>query len=335
MYLFDCTLRDGANVIGNGFDERLTKMMLEGLIRSHIKVIEMGNCLGLGAYEANRSIAPLTDLEYLKLIQPYLKQATIGMFMGVANTKEENIALGAEYGLGFLRIGANAGDGAKAVEGIRRVKKHGLRCHYSMMKGYILSAEELAEEAAMLEEAGLDEITIMDSAGTMLPHQVSEYVAAMVKKVSIPVGFHGHNNLGLSVANALAAREAGAESLDCGLLGMARSAGNCATELAAAVFQRVGLCQEVDLGELLRFIDHELAPAMKAYGYRANVIPLDLVYGLSGCHSSFASLFKTVAQEKGVDLYELIIKVSALNRKDPSRELMEETAEAIRGGGDR
>ncbi len=335
MYLFDCTLRDGANVIGNGFDERLTKMMLEGLIRSHIKVIEMGNCLGLGAYEANRSIAPLTDLEYLQLIQPYLKQATIGMFMGVANTKEENIALGAEYGLRFLRIGANAGDGAKAIEGIRRVKKHGLRCHYSMMKGYILSAEELAEEAAMLEEAGLDEITIMDSAGTMLPHQVSEYVAAMVKKVSIPVGFHGHNNLGLSVANALAAREAGAESLDCGLLGMARSAGNCATELAAAVFQRVGLCQEVDLGELLRFIDHELAPAMKAYGYRANVIPLDLVYGLSGCHSSFASLFKTVAQEKGVDLYELIIKVSALNRKDPSRELMEETAEAIRGGGDR
>ena len=45
MYLFDCTLRDGANVIGKGFDARLTRMMIEGLIRSNIKVIEMGNCL--------------------------------------------------------------------------------------------------------------------------------------------------------------------------------------------------------------------------------------------------------------------------------------------------
>ncbi|MFR8087639.1 MAG: 4-hydroxy-2-oxovalerate aldolase [Lachnospirales bacterium] len=335
MYLMDCTLRDGANVIGNGFDARLTTMMIEGLIRSNIKVIEMGNCLGLGAYEANYSIAPLTDLEYLKLVQPYLDQAEIGMFMGVANTQEENIALGAEYGLKFLRIGANAGDGKNAVEGVRRVKKHGMRCHYSMMKGYILSAEDLADEAAMLEEAGLDEITIMDSAGTMLPHQVSEYVAAMVKKVNIPVGFHGHNNLGLSVANAMAAQEAGAQSLDCGLLGMARSAGNCATELAAAVFQRIGLCQEVDLMELLHFIDGELAPAMKEYGYRANVVPLDLVYGLSGCHSSFAALFQEMAEEKKVDLYDLIIRVSAINQKNPSRELMEETADAILAGGSR
>ena len=92
MILMDCTLRDGANVIGKGFDARLTKMMIEGLIRSNIKLIEMGNCLGLGAYEANNSISPLNDIEYLELIQPYLDQAEIGMFMGVANANEKNIA---------------------------------------------------------------------------------------------------------------------------------------------------------------------------------------------------------------------------------------------------
>lgn len=329
MILMDCTLRDGANVIGKGFDARLTKMMIEGLIRSNIKVIEMGNCLGLGAYEANHSIAPLTDIEYLELIQPYLDQAEIGMFMGVANANEKNIALGAQYGLKFLRIGANAGDGKNSVEGIRLVKQYGMKCRYSMMKGYILSAQELAEEAAMLEKAGLDEITIMDSAGTMMPHQVYEYVSAMVKKVSIPVAFHGHNNLGLSTANALAAQEAGAQVFDCGLLGMARSAGNCATELAAAVFQRQGMMEYVNLMELLHFIDQELAPAMEEYGYRANVIPLDLVYGLSGCHSSFAKLFEDTAAEKNVDLYELIIKVSAINQKNPSKELIEKVADEL------
>ena len=326
----DCTLRDGANVIGKGFDARLTKMMIEGLIESNIKLIEFGNCLGLGAYEANNSIAPLNDIEYLELVQPYLSQAEIGMFMGVKNAVEKNIELGARYHLHFLRIGANAGDGKNACDGIRLVKKYGMKCRYSMMKGYILSAKDLAEEAAMLEDCGLDEITIMDSAGTMMPHQVSEYVSEMVKRVSIPVAFHGHNNLGLSVANALAAEEAGAAVFDCGLMGMARSAGNCATELAAAVFQRIGKLEYVDLMKLLHFIDNELAPAMAEYGYKAPVQPLDLVYGMSGCHSSFAKLFSDTAREKEVDLYPLICKVSAIDQKAPSKELIEQVADEMK-----
>lgn len=47
MLVMDCTLRDGANVVGKGFDARLTKMMIEGMIAAGITTIEMGNCLGL------------------------------------------------------------------------------------------------------------------------------------------------------------------------------------------------------------------------------------------------------------------------------------------------
>ena len=199
MILMDCTLRDGANVVGKGFDSRLTKMMIEGLIKSNIKIIEMGNCLGIGAYEANNSIAPLNDQEYLDLVQPYLNQAEIGMFIGVKNTSEKNIAKAAANGLKFLRIGANAGDGKDAIEGIKLVKKYGMKCRYSMMKGYILSASDLAEEARMLADAGLDEITIMDSAGTMYPEMVKAYCKALTSKVSIPVAFHGQKAQGCCV----------------------------------------------------------------------------------------------------------------------------------------
>lgn len=48
----------------------------------------------------------------------------------------------------------------------------------------------------------------------------------MHKKVSSLAVFHGHSNLGLSQANALTSAETGAEEVDCGLLGIARSAGN-------------------------------------------------------------------------------------------------------------
>ena len=73
------------------------------------------------------------------------------------------------------------------------------------MKAYVLPPDALADEARRLEDMGLDFITIMDSAGTMSPDEVKAYVSRMVRRVSIPVGFHGHNNLGLSVANAVAA----------------------------------------------------------------------------------------------------------------------------------
>ena len=329
MKLMDCTLRDGGNVVGRGFDARMTKMMIEGLIRSNIRVIEMGNCTGIGSYEANGSIAPCTDLEYLELVQPYLDQAEIGMFMGYKNGTEENIALAKKYGLSFLRVGANAGDGALAAEAVKRVKAAGLTCRYSLMKAYVLDPQALAEEAAMLEKCGLDEITIMDSAGTMTPDDVTAYVKAMVEKVTIPVAFHGHNNLGLSVANALAAQEAGAVVFDCGLLGMARSAGNCATELAAAAFQRKGMLEDVDLMALLDFEEKELIPAMEEYGYHTAVKPFDLILGLAGAHSSFTKAFNEVAEKYGVNRYKLILAVSEINRKNPDRELMEKVAREI------
>lgn len=329
MKLFDCTLRDGGNVVGKGFDAELTKMMIEGLIASNITTIEMGNCLGLGAYEANNSIAPCTDEEYLELIQPYLDQAEIGMFMGFKQGSQKNIDLAKKYGLKFLRVGNNAGDGEMSAPVVKRIKDTGLKCCYSLMKGYVLSAQDLAEEAAMLEDCGLDEITIMDSAGTMMPDQVEEYCRAMTSKVKIPVAFHGHNNLGLSVANALAACRGGATIFDCGLLGMARSAGNCATDLAAAAFQRIGLMQEIDLLTLLDFEDKKLIQAMKKHNYHTAVVPYDLILGLAGAHSSFNSLFEQVAQEKNVPLYKLIIEVSKINQKNPDRALMEQVAATL------
>ncbi len=326
MLVMDCTLRDGANVLGKGFDARLTKMMIEGMIAAGITTIEMGNCLGLGAYETDNSIAPCTDVEYLELIQPYLPQAEIGMFMGYKNATQANVDLAAKYGLKFLRIGANAGDGAGACDGIRRVKAAGMKCRYSFMKGYILSPAELAEEARMLAACGLDEVTIMDSAGTMMPNQVREYVQALTGALDIPVAFHGHNNLGLSMANALAAAEGGATVFDSGLLGMARSAGNCATELLVAAFQRNGQMEDIDLYKLLDFLDSQLIPAMEEHGYHTAVKPYDLILGLAGCHSSFTKRFQDIAKECGVPLYPLVVKTSELDRKAPSEELIRQVA---------
>ena len=168
-------------------------------------------------------------------------------------------------------------------------------------------------------------------AGTMTPDQVVQYTKKLKSAVKIPVAFHCHNNLGLSAANAVAAYETGADILDCGLMGMARSAGNLATEICVAIMQRYGEMKDIDLFGMLDFIDTRLQPAMAKHDYHNPVTPLDLTLGISGCHSSFLKTFKAVAKEEQVNLFKLICEVSAINQKNPNeaqenRESVEETA---------
>ena len=330
MKLLDCTLRDGANVVGNGFSEALTVSMIEGLLNCGITTIELGNAKGIGAYEQLNSTAPLTDPEYMRICGTYASRGELGLFMLAKCAKEENVRMAADYGVQFVRVGNNAGDGEKSLKAVRHVKAAGMTCRYSLMKAYISTPEALAKEAAMLEQAGVDGITIMDSAGTMTPHQTTRYVQAMKTEVKIPIGFHGHNNLGLSQANAIAALEAGAEELDCGLLGMARSAGNCSTELLVAELQREGYLKEVDLQKLLQYLDTSLIPAMAKYDYRPAVKPVDLILGMAGCHSTFLGLFQRIAKEMDVPLYPLILQVSKLDQKAPSETLIREIAEKLK-----
>jgi len=326
MKIMDCTLRDGANVLGNGFPADLTEMMLKGMTENGISIIEFGNAKGLGAEELGFA-GPVTDKEYLEIAQPYLDKAEIGMFLNAKRYSKENVEYAASKGLNFLRVGADAGDAKLYEDVINTVKGCGLKVRYSLMKAYLLSASELADEVKWLEEHGVNEVTIMDSAGCMWPEQVKEYVQALKAKVSIPVGFHCHNNLGLSAANAIAAMEGGCDVLDCGLLGMARSAGNLNTEIAVALAQKEGKGMEVNFMGLLNFLESELVPAMEEHGYHAPLKPIDLVLGVCGCHSGFLKTFKTIAKEYNIDVKPLIIEVSNIDRKSPKEALIREIAE--------
>ena len=131
MKLLDCTLRDGANVVGNGFSEELTVSMIEGLLDSGITTIELGNAKGIGAYDQLSSTAPLTDLGYMKLAGRYADHGELGLFMLAKCAKEENVQMAADQGVRFVRVGNNAGDGKQSVEAVRQVKSAGMICRYS------------------------------------------------------------------------------------------------------------------------------------------------------------------------------------------------------------
>lgn len=323
--LLDCTLRDGSNIVGAGFSREITVMLIESLIASGVKSIEIGHSSGLGGNNSGAKLAPLSDEEYIEAAAPYFSQAEIGMFCQPKWATKTGIEFAARQGLGFLRVGINAGDASKAVNLIEEIRGYGLKVRTSLMKAYVLSSEKLAEEALLLETAGACAVTIMDSAGYMLPEHAAEYVSVVKTAASIPVGFHGHNNLGLAVSNGLAAWRAGAASIDCGVMGMARSVGNIPTEAIIAVLQRCGEGMEYDLRTLLSRIDNDIMPPTQSY-YHNPIPPVELILGMSGCHSHYLPMFRDVATKHGVDLYKLILDVSVHDKKAPSMEFIESFA---------
>lgn len=329
LNILDNTLRDGANLIGHGFNLDITKSVIEGLLSSGIKDIEIGNCAGVGAYELLDLKKAPSDGEYFEAIAPYVKKGRIGMFLVPDCAAKEVIEGAKNAGLRFLRVGSDAGTIPSAIKAVRAVKEAGLICRFAMSKCYYLGAKELAEEAKMLEANGVDRISLMDSAGTMLPEEVAEYVRTVKSSVSIPVGFHGHSSLAMAQANALAAVEAGADEIDGGLVGMACGIGNCCTEIAVATLQRKGYLENIDLYKLLAYIDRELLPRISGYDYHVAITPVDLMLGITGCHPFLKERYKKVAEEKQVPVYALIAETAKIDRKDPSEELMKQVAERI------
>ena len=82
--LMDCTLRDGANVVGKGFDAEITDMVLDGLTAAGVPIIEFGNAGGIGAYEVAGFTQAETDDTYLEIAQKYLNRGSeIGMIRSI------------------------------------------------------------------------------------------------------------------------------------------------------------------------------------------------------------------------------------------------------------
>jgi homocitrate synthase NifV len=98
--------------------------------------------------------------------------------------------------------------------------------------------------------SGARRITVYDTNGSGDPVRVQAMIRRLKKAVTVPVFFHGHNDLGLATANALAAVSAGAQGLDVTVNGLGDRAGNAALEQVALNLQLKGRDTGIVLGEL-------------------------------------------------------------------------------------
>ncbi|MCL1999994.1 MAG: 4-hydroxy-2-oxovalerate aldolase [Planctomycetes bacterium] len=327
LELFDCTLRDGGNVTGGGVSIDATVKVATGLVANGIRQIEIGNTYSVGP-GGHAKCAPGTpsDDEYLKSVGPLLSQASFGMFYNPKFGKPADLDKTKAGGMTFIRIGTNVGEVALAKDAIAAAKKLGFETRFALMKAWAATARKLADDCLALQDYGVEVIHLMDSTGSFMPDELARYCQAVLNTVSTRIAFHGHNNLGLSMANALAAYRAGIRSFDCSICGYARSAGNAPTEMLAIAFDRLGVDTGVDIFGLLDFIEKVGAAALKIENY---VPALDVLFGMSGFHSSFMNPAKAAAEKFKVSLHKLIWETCKIDKINPSDTLFVEVAETL------
>src|SRR5690554_8113557 len=76
------------------------------------------------------------------------------------------------------------------------------------------------------------------------------------------IGFHGHHNLGMGIANSIAAIEAGASRIDGSVAGLGAGAGNTPLEVLCAVLDRMNVETGIDLYKIMDVAEDLVVPMM-------------------------------------------------------------------------
>ncbi len=324
LKILECTLRDGTYVVDFMIDTATFYSFTDSLIRVGFQHIEVGHGLGLGAYR--KYSAGCNDQELWEKLSPLTEQAKLYSFFIPYVGEIEDFRIAREYGLYGLRFGVEPIYLQKYSSVIEEAKRQGLFVALNIMKSYTVTPKALAQIAATYAPI-VDVFYIVDSAGFLLPQELRQYVEEIYDSVGmIPLGYHGHDNLGLGMANSLQMIDLGVEFIDTTLTGIGRSGGNVPTEALVAILLKKlqdNTFSEESLLEILhlsqRFRDFIYSKG-KTLDFRGE----DILFGYAGFHSSFENIIRDYSEKRSLDFYQLILDISKKEQIYLDEEVLDE-----------
>lgn len=324
--ILECTLRDGSYAVDFKFTERDTLLLAGVLAKLGIKWIEVGHGVGLGAARAGKGSMPATDEHLIESAKNVAGSAKIGAFFIPGIGTAEDLKSARAAGLDFVRIGYNAPEIEQAYPYIELARNLGLIPCLNFMKTYGVTPQQFATKAKGGERAGAEAVYCVDSAGSMFPEDVRNYVTATRELCDCAIGFHGHSNLQFAVANSVEAFRCGATMIDATLYGLGRSAGNVPTEIAVAVFKNLGIETGIDLFDVMDAAEQFLGPLMSQMQLYDM---MSVAMGYSQFHSSFLPKVAAAAKNYGVDSRRLVVAMGKLNPVEMSEQDLERVARSL------
>ena len=308
VIVHDMCLRDGMHAKKEQISVEQMVKVATAMDDAGIPYIQVTHGAGLGGNSLQHGFAMASNEEYISTVSEKMKQAVVSVLLlpGLGTMPELKSAY--EAGARSVHVATHCTEADTSPQHIAFARELGMDTTGFLMMSHLNDAKGLAEQALLMESYGANTVYITDSAGYMLPADVVERVSALRDslKPETEVGFHGHHNLGMGIANSIAAIEAGASRIDGSVAGLGAGAGNTPVEVFVAVCERMGIETGVDLFKVMDIAEDIIVPMMD---HMVRVDKDSLTLGFAGVYSTFLLHAKRAADRFGVPARDILVEL--------------------------
>ena len=321
----DMTLRDGMHPKRHQMSLDEMKSIACGLDEAGIPLIEVTHGDGLGGSSLNYGFPAHSDEEYLSAVIPLMKQAKVSALLLPGIGTVEHLQMAKDLGVNTIRVATHCTEADVSEQHINLARKLDMDTVGFLMMAHMHTRDGLIEQAKLMESYGANCIYITDSAGYMLPEEVREKLGAVRQalKSETELGFHGHHNLAMGIANSIAAIEVGANRIDAAAAGLGAGAGNTPMEVLIAVCARMGIETGVDVFKIQDVAEDLVVPMMD---FPIRIDRDSLTLGYAGVYGSFLLFAKRASAKYGIPAREILLELGRKKLVGGQEDMIEDTA---------
>ncbi|MBN9421903.1 MAG: 4-hydroxy-2-oxovalerate aldolase [Candidatus Accumulibacter sp.] len=321
----DMTLRDGMHPKRHLISLEQMKRIACGLDAAGVPLIEVTHGDGLGGASVNYGFPAHSDEEYLKAVVPLMQNAKVSALLLPGIGTVDHLRMARDLGVSTIRVATHCTEADVSEQHITLARKLELDTVGFLMMAHMNTPEGLVAQAKLMEGYGANCIYVTDSAGYMLPDDVKARIAAVraALKPETELGFHGHHNMAMGVANSIAAVEAGANRIDAAAAGLGAGAGNTPLEVLIAVCARMGIETGVDVFKIQDVAEDLVVPIMD---FPIRVDRDALTPGYAGVYGSFLLFAKRAEKKYGVSARDILVEMGRRGMVGGQEDMIEDTA---------
>ncbi len=325
VILHDMCLRDGMHAKREQISVDQMVKVATALDDAGVPYLQVTHGAGLGGNSLQHGFAMASNEEYISAVASRMKRAKVSVLLipGLGTMKDLQAAFDA--GARSVHVATHCTEADTSPQHIAYARKLGMDTTGFLMMAHLNDAAGIAAQGRLMESYGAHTVYVTDSAGYMLPEDVKARVGALrdALRPETEIGFHGHHNLGMGIANSIAAIEAGATRIDGSAGGLGAGAGNTPLEVFAAVCERMGIETGVDLFKLMDVAEDIIVPMMD------HVVRVDresLILGFAGVYSTFLLHAKRAAERFGVPARDILVELGRRKMIGGQEDMIQDTA---------
>jgi 4-hydroxy 2-oxovalerate aldolase len=303
----DSCLRDGSHGKRHRFTSDDVRRIVAALDQAGMPVIEVSHGDGLGGSSFTYGLSLTDERELVRAAAETANRSLIATLLLPGIGTKEDITAVADLGVSIMRIATHCTEADISIQHFGLARRMGLETVGFLMMAHMQPPEVLATQARIMADAGCQCVYVVDSAGALILDQVADRVAALVAELGhdAQVGFHGHENLALGVANSVLAIRAGATQVDGSTRRFGAGAGNTPCEALVAVCDKLGIRTGIDTFALFDAAEDVVRPVMDG---ECVLDRMALVMGYAGVYSSFLKHAFDAAQRYAVSGAEILVR---------------------------